>query len=78
MTSRGKIQLSISDELSGLDTYSGTIDGKWVLMEYDYKLNRLTHFLSEAHIEKGKKHNLKVVATDKQGNKSDFSVDFVW
>jgi hypothetical protein len=47
-------------------------------MEYDYKLNRLTHFLSEAHIEKGKKHNLKVVATDKQGNKSDFSVDFVW
>ena len=31
------IRFKISDELSGIKEYRGEIDGKWVLMEYDFK-----------------------------------------
>ncbi|MBL4653522.1 MAG: hypothetical protein JKY53_11790 [Flavobacteriales bacterium] len=78
MTSRGKLQITISDELSGIKTYRGTVDDKWVLMEYDYKLNRLTYFFDETELEKGKDHVFKLVVFDKQGNESNYSIDFVW
>ena len=31
------ISVSISDLHSGIDTYNAYINGKWILMEYDYK-----------------------------------------
>ena len=78
MTSRGKLQMTISDELSGLKTYRGTIDGKWILMEYDYKRNLLTYFFEDSKLDKGKNHKLNISASDKRGNTSEYSVDFIW
>ena len=78
MTSRGKLQVTVSDELSGLKTYRGTIDGKWILMEYDYKLNLLTYFFDDSKLDKGKSHKLKITASDKQANNSEYSIDFIW
>ena len=32
----------IRDELSGIDNFRATVDGKWILMTYDYKKERIT------------------------------------
>jgi hypothetical protein len=33
----------MSDNLSGIKSYTGKIDGKWVLMEWDYKTKVLSY-----------------------------------
>ncbi len=38
-----RIFLRIGDNLSGVKTYAGKIDGKWVLMEWDYKTRVLSY-----------------------------------
>ena len=37
------IQFKIKDELSGIKKYRGEIDGKWILMEYDFKTDILKY-----------------------------------
>jgi hypothetical protein len=38
------IQLSIADTLSGIKSYTGYLNGKWILFEYDNKTRKLTHY----------------------------------
>lgn len=58
---RGRISLKIADNLSGIDTYRGEVDGKWILMELDGKTGTLT-----APYPTGK--TLTVTVTDACGN----------
>jgi hypothetical protein len=37
------IRIKITDELSGIDTYRGTLNGNWILMEYDAKNDLLIY-----------------------------------
>ncbi len=37
------VVLSISDDLSGIKNYRGTMNGRWILMDYDPKNKRLTY-----------------------------------
>jgi len=67
--------LSIKDELSGIQRYRGEIDGKWVLMEYDYKTNLLTHQFRSPAVNK--KHILHVTLIDKAGNQSTLERYFI-
>lgn len=41
--SGNKIQVKISDDLSGIQSYAGYIQNQWVLFEYDAKNDLLTH-----------------------------------
>jgi murein DD-endopeptidase MepM/ murein hydrolase activator NlpD len=56
-------------------TYSGTIDGQWVLFEYDAKRNRLTHKF-DSRIKPGE-HTLKLTVTDDRGNVAVLEKGFV-
>ena len=38
----------ISDDFSGIKSYNGYINDKWVLFEYESKLKRLTHVFDDA------------------------------
>ncbi|MCB2221970.1 MAG: M23 family metallopeptidase [Bacteroidetes bacterium] len=38
------IKVKIKDELSGIRTYSPTLNGEWILMEYDAKNDLLTYY----------------------------------
>lgn len=78
MSTKDALMMTISDDMSGIDSYRGTIDGKWVLFEYDYKKDRLTYFFDKNRLEKGKNHTLKMVVADKRNNKSEYSIDFFW
>ncbi len=39
--SKKSLAFRIRDELSGISSFRGTINGKWILLSYDYKKNRI-------------------------------------
>ncbi|MFI5148644.1 MAG: M23 family metallopeptidase [Bacteroidia bacterium] len=63
------IRLTVSDNVSGVHSYSATIDGHWVLMEYEPKQNLLTIDTRDAGISPGP-HDLIVKAADTAGNET--------
>jgi hypothetical protein len=69
------LSLHISDDLSGIATYSATINGEWILMEYEPKTNTLTYNFDDIILNK-KQCELKVVGTDNVGNTTEFTVNF--
>ncbi len=69
------LKVKISDNLSGIKSYRGEIDGKWILFEYDAKRRLLTYDFNDSKLE-GKKHNLKVTATDNVNNTNTYIATF--
>src|SRR5690606_17706948 len=61
------LKVKVDDDLTGLDEYRATINGKWILMEYEYKDKSLTFDFNDVEFE-GTKHDLEVIVTDKVGN----------
>ena len=72
----GDISVKIADNESGISFYRGELDGKWILMEYDYKSNLLIYRFPET-TQKGE-HILKVVVKDRLGNKTEFKKEFYY
>ncbi|MFQ8826463.1 MAG: M23 family metallopeptidase [Alistipes sp.] len=58
------IAVKISDDFSGIGSYSATIDGQWALFELDAKTGTLTHYFDDKRWEKGKTHELVLTVTD--------------
>jgi len=71
------LSVSISDALSGIDTYNAYLNGEWILMEYDYKTKKLIHNLKEGKVVSGK-NDIKIVVTDKLDNTATFSSNFIY
>lgn len=71
-----RLKLKITDNLSGIDSFRGTIDGKWVLFEYDLKNNLLSYTFDKERFEFNKDHLLILEVTDFKGNKSIFKTKF--
>lgn len=61
------LRIKISDDLSGIDSYRATVNGKFILMEYEYKDNLLTHHFSDAVVTDTENH-LRLEVTDQVGN----------
>jgi peptidase M23-like protein len=57
----------ISDNLSGIRNYKATLNGKWLLMEYDEKTGRLSSELNKTM--EGNKTELEIEVTDMKENK---------
>lgn len=70
------IRFRIKDNLSGIDTYRGEIDGKWALFAYDPKYDLLTYTIDPSRLELGKTHQLKLTVTDVKGNQSVYTATF--
>ncbi|WP_338730811.1 M23 family metallopeptidase [Mangrovimonas cancribranchiae] len=69
------LKLKIDDKGSGISNYRATVNGKWVLMEYDYKTDMLVHDFTDGMIT-DTKNKLKVIVTDNVGNSSTFEATF--
>ncbi|XLS30401.1 M23 family metallopeptidase [Flavobacteriaceae bacterium M23B6Z8] len=69
------LKLRIEDDLSGIDSYTATMNGKWILMEYDPKTKTLTYDFEDLEF-KETKHYLEVVVTDNVGNNTTFTSTF--
>ena len=70
------LNIKVADNLSGIETYRGTIDGQWVLFEYDLKNNLLSYTFDKSRIQFNKKHNLVLEVTDYKGNTSSYKTNF--
>ena len=68
------ISIKIADDLSGIKSFSGTIDGKWAMMEYEAKKATIYHTFDA--LPKGK-HTFELVLTDGVGNQSYVSIPFI-
>ena len=69
------IEFTINDELSGIKTYDGYLNGNWILFEYDYKSKKMFHNFDDGIVAEGK-NDLKVVVTDNVGNSTTFETQF--
>jgi len=75
ITDKKSIQLTISDDLSGIKTYNGYLNDQWVLFEYESKTKKLTHAFEDKWLLEGQ-NKLKVVVTDNVGNSTIFETQF--
>jgi murein DD-endopeptidase MepM/ murein hydrolase activator NlpD len=69
------ISVSIADLHSDIANYSAYLNGKWILMEYDYKTKRLTHNLEDAIYVQGR-NDFKIIVTDSLQNSATFESYF--
>jgi len=72
------IDFTIKDDLSGIKSYHGVIDNKWVLFEFDKKKNRLFYTFDKNRLPSNKKHQLKLTVKDAVGNIGQYSCEFIW
>ncbi len=78
LSNRTYLRFTIKDDFSGISKYRGTIDGKWVLFEYDPKYSRLQYTFDDERIEKGKEHELELKVTDQKDNEKILRMKFKW
>ena len=72
----GSISVNIIDNESGITFYKGEIDGKWALMEYEYKDDILIYYFPD-NFTKGE-HQIKITVKDKVRNKTVLSQKFTY
>jgi hypothetical protein len=68
-----RLQLEIQDEFSGILSYRGTVNGQWILMDFDSKNNLLTYDFDNK-IKKGI-NKLVVKVVDNCGNSKVFTCE---
>jgi len=77
---RGAAQIGfrIADDLSGIKSYDGYIDGQWVLFEYDAKYSSLNYRFDKKRMVSGKQHELELKVTDYRNNVAVYHTSFTW
>mgnify|MGYP006189078245 CR=1 FL=1 len=69
------LKVRISDDLSGINSFRATVNGKFILMEYEYKQNLLTHNFADGVVT-DTENQLKIEVTDNVGNTTIFESTF--
>lgn len=67
------IRIKITDDLTGIVSYTGTLNGQWILMDYDAKANLLEYTFDEQMKSGNNTFVLKV--TDAVGNVSQIEMN---
>jgi len=75
ITKQQRISFKVTDDLSGINSYNAYLDGKWILLQYDPKKNKL-YYTIDNHFPKGK-HQLKLVVIDAKGNRSIIKMNLI-
>lgn len=69
------LKVKINDIGSGIKNWRATIDGNWILMQYNHKKRILTYNFSDKKLV-GSKHIFKLVVSDNVGNTNELSATF--
>ncbi|MCH2489168.1 MAG: M23 family metallopeptidase [Flavobacteriales bacterium] len=75
ISSNKTLKIKIEDDLSGVSTYRATINGKFILTEYNYKTDVLTYDFDD-NVVTETENNLKVIVVDNVGNSTTFEATF--
>ena len=65
----------MKDEFSGIKLIEGSINGIWILFEFEPKSNLITYNFKDLTLEDGK-HLLKIKVEDMNGNITDYESIF--
>jgi murein DD-endopeptidase MepM/ murein hydrolase activator NlpD len=76
MSSARNIRVKITDNLSGIASYDGYIDGQWVLFEYDKKNDEISYTFDDKCPINGDFHQLKIVVRDNCNNRQSKIIKF--
>ena len=74
LNNQTSIKLTIKDINSGIKSYRGEINGKWILMDYDYKRNTLRYDIDKKLTNGKNTFTLKVI--DNVNNEKVYTADF--
>jgi len=75
ISNQSTIKIKIRDDFSGINKYKATMNGNWILMEWDPKSSTLTYNIDD-HTVKGK-NQFKLVVTDGRKNESVYEAELV-
>lgn len=67
-----RIRVRLSDNKSGITSFRGEINGKFVLFTHDTKSNVYTYLFDDTRLVKGEQQTLVFTATDGAGNSSEY------
>lgn len=71
ITGQDTLSFTITDLLSGIKSYRGTLNSQWILMEYDAK-NDLLFYKFDGHLNKGE-NKFELTVSDEKNNISKYS-----
>jgi len=74
MNSISKMSFKIRDNLSGIKSFNGYLDGKWILMEFDTKTATLLHTFDERTTSG--KHSFELLVIDMKDNVKRYAIEF--
>lgn len=75
VTKLNEIIVKISDKGTGIKSYRATLDGEWILMEYDLKKKQIVYQFKDKKLV-GAKHLLKIEVEDHVGNTNTLNATF--
>lgn len=75
ISNQKELKIKITDKLSGISSYRATINGNFILMEYNYKTDVLTYDFDDA-VNTETENNLKLIVIDNVGNSATFEAKF--
>lgn len=73
-----RIIIQATDNKSGINSYRGEIDGKYVLFTHDVKSKLYFYEFDDERLMKGQKHTLSFTVTDAAGNQSVYKNEFLY
>ena len=76
ISEQNTIKVKIKDGETGIASYRGTLNGRWILMEYDTKKQLLTYHY-DGRLQKGMNH-FKLVVKDLLDNESAYEAKLVY
>lgn len=77
-TSNQRLSFIIADVQSGIRKFSGYIDDKWALFEYDAKNDLLTYTIDEGRLEKNRTHTIAIMVADNKDNVTNYKAEFYY
>lgn len=69
------LRLKLSDDYSGIKTFRGEINGRWIRLEHEPKNNTLIYNFNDLKFEQAL-HHLTIEAEDRAGNNTKLEMDF--
>lgn len=76
LLAQNTIKVKINDKLSGIESYKGSLNGEWILMEYDAKNNLLIYYFDN-HLKEGK-NTFKLEVTDNKNNVTVYEASLLY
>ncbi|MDO4228736.1 MAG: M23 family metallopeptidase [Capnocytophaga sp.] len=71
------LKVEVKDDLSGVESYSASLNGEWILFEYDPKTRSLVFDFSDIDTKKTNSYKLEMTAKDGVGNVQKLEVSFI-